>query len=181
MRAVPRAASGWPSESSGPSRGFPEQLFGAVMLGRLVNKADFERLLGARPWARSAHFAVHHVPTAPQRTQVPVKRSANRAAAGELSTAPAPICPPPVDDLPTACWLGCVVPKRHARRSVTRSLLKRQMHGAFERHEVKLPRGLWLVRLRQPFPLTAFPSAASQALRLAARTELDHLLTQARR
>ena len=48
-------------------------------------------------------------------------------------------------------WLGCVVPKRHARRAVTRSLLKRQIRGAFDRHAAALAGGLWLVRLRAPF------------------------------
>ena len=151
------------------------------MPARLVNKADFERLLGARPWARSAHFAVHHLPAAPR---VPLPAARHRAlvvVSTELSTAPALVCPPPVDDLPTAHWLGCVVPKRHARRAVTRSLLKRQVHGAFGRHAATLPMGLWLVRLRQAFPVASFPSARSEALRLAARSELDALLAQARR
>lgn len=85
-----------------------------------------------------------------------------------------------MDDLPTSCWLGCVVPKRHARRSVTRSLLKRQVRGAFQRAEDRLPAGLWLVRLRQPFAVRLFPSAASAALSTAARLELDQLLAQKR-
>lgn len=151
------------------------------MPARLVNKADFERLLGARTWARSAHFAVHHLPAAPAVPPAVARKQAQAALSTELSTALAPTCPPPVDDLPTARWLGCVVPKRHARRSVTRSLIKRQVRGAFERHAAGLPLGLWLVRLRQPFPVAAFPSAASEALRAAARTELDSLLSQARR
>jgi ribonuclease P protein component len=37
------------------------------------------------------------------------------------------------------------------------------------------------VRLRQPFALTTFPSAASQALREAARGELDRLFQKAAR
>ncbi|MDO9072090.1 MAG: ribonuclease P protein component [Rubrivivax sp.] len=147
------------------------------MPNRLVNKADFERLLGARPWARSAHFAVHHVSAAPLRPIRPTKA----VEADKLSTGPAPSCPPPVDDLPTAWWLGCVVPKRHARRAVTRSLLKRQVRGAFERHEAALPQGLWLVRLRQAFAVAEFPSARSAALQLAARTELDQLFTRTAR
>lgn len=83
-----------------------------------------------------------------------------------------------MDDLPTAWWLGCVVPKRHARRAVTRSLLKRQVRGAFERHGAALPRGMWLVRLRQAFALAEFPSARSVALQRAARSELDQLFTR---
>lgn len=76
-------------------------------------------------------------------------------------------------------WAGCVVPKRHARRSVTRSLLKRQIRAALARHAAALPQGLWLVRLKSPFVPAQFPSAASDALRLAARNELDVLLARA--
>lgn len=151
------------------------------MPARLVNKADFERLLGSRPWARSAHFAVHHLPVSPRVPVPAARRSVQELLCTELSTAPAPVCAPPVDDLPTAHWLGCVVPKRHARRAVTRSLLKRQVRGAFTRHADALPWGLWVVRLRQAFPVAEFPSACSEALRVAAGSELDGLLTQARR
>lgn len=84
-----------------------------------------------------------------------------------------------MDDLPGGHWLGCVVPKRHARRSVTRSLLKRQIRSALTRHAPHLPPGLWLVRLRQPFTPKQFPSAASSALRDAAQAELEQLLAKA--
>jgi len=139
---------------------------------RLVNKADFERLLGARHWARSAHFAVHHLPEPATRT---VWRLAENGG-GKLSTDLAPTHPQPVDSSPEEQWIGCVVPKRHAKRAVTRNLLKRQVRGAFERHAAALPAGLWLVRLRQPFPVAEFPSARSEALARAACQELDGLL-----
>lgn len=78
-------------------------------------------------------------------------------------------------------WFGAVVPKRHARRSVTRSLLKRQIRAALTRHAAALPPGLWLVRLRTSFATQQFPSAASAALRAAAQLELDGLLARAGR
>jgi len=80
---------------------------------------------------------------------------------------------------PAGRWLGCVVPKRHARRAVTRSLLKRQIRGAFQRHAAGLPAGLWLVRLRAPFAAAEFVSASSPRLAVAAHDELDRLLTRA--
>ena len=86
---------------------------------------------------------------------------------------------------PAALWLGVVVPKRHARRAVTRSLLKRQMRSAVVRAAAASPLasglrpGLWVMRLRAPFASQAFPSAASDALRDAARAELDALLDRA--
>jgi len=72
-----------------------------------------------------------------------------------------------------------VVPKRHARRSVMRSLIKRQIRSAFQRNAQTLPAGQWLVRLRAPFAKTEFVSAASTRLAKAARVELDQLLARA--
>jgi len=145
------------------------------MIGRLVQKADFERALATPVRSRSVHFAVHHVAAGP----TPPHRPARAAACTELSTAPAPICPQAVDDPLSGHWIGCVVPKRHARRAVTRSLLKRQIRGMFSQHACHLPAGQWLVRLRQPFATAKFVSASSEALRRAARDELDGLLARA--
>lgn len=75
--------------------------------------------------------------------------------------------------------MGCVVPKRHARRSVTRSLLKRQIRSAMQRHAAALAPGQWLVRLRSPFAPALFVSASSTRLAEAARLELDQLLARA--
>jgi ribonuclease P protein component len=77
---------------------------------------------------------------------------------------------------PTGLWLGTVVPKRHARRAVTRSLLKRQMRAAVLAHADSMAPGLWVVRLRSGFDRTRFASAASTVLAGAARNELDRLL-----
>lgn len=75
-----------------------------------------------------------------------------------------------------------MVPKRHARRAVTRSLLKRLMRTVMQRVIVDradrpdaLPRGLWVLRLKAPFDVRQFPSAASDALRSSARDELHRL------
>ena len=88
-----------------------------------------------------------------------------------------------MDDLPRsapdAVWLGAVVPKRHARRSVTRTLLKRQIRSAVAGQQVALAAGLWVVRLRAPFDRAVFVSAASDALRQAARDELQQLMASA--
>ena len=106
------------------------------------------------------------------------------------------------------------MPKRNARRAVTRSLLKRQMRNAVLRRidpsasasaagataamvaavpveapspavadaaTASLRAGLWVVRLRAPFDRSRYPSAASDALRVAARAELDAVLRRAAR
>lgn len=68
------------------------------------------------------------------------------------------------------------MPKRLARRAVTRNLLRRQIRAAVECHLATLPPGLWLVRLRSGFDRASFVSAASEPLRRAARAELDQAL-----
>jgi ribonuclease P protein component len=145
------------------------------MIGRLVQKADFERALATPARSRSAHFAVHHVAAGP----IPTYQPAAAPDFIELSTAVAPVWPQPVDSSFCGHWIGCVVPKRHARRAVTRSLLKRQIRSVFVQHAKRLPAGQWLVRLRQPFSPVQFVSASSDALRLAARDELNGLLARA--
>ena len=148
-------------------------------MGRLVVSADFERVLGSRSRASTLHFAVHHLPT----PEVAPAAVARQPAARKLSTISGRIGDLPVDDLPDepSRRLGVVVPKRHARRAVTRSLLKRQIYAAGGRHAASLARGLWIVRLRAPFDRTRFVSATSAALREVARAELEDLFLAASR
>jgi ribonuclease P protein component len=150
-------------------------------LGRLLQSADFERVLAVPPCSRSAHFAVHHLAARPS---LPA-RGRRKAAHKDLSTGGAPVCAQPVDDSPSGWWLGTVVPKRHARRSVTRNLIKRQIRAAMaasvSAHEPPLAHGLWVVRLRTAFDPKLWPSAASAALRQAARAELAQMLERAAR
>ena len=80
---------------------------------------------------------------------------------------------------PAGLWFGAVVPKRHARRAVTRTLLKRQIRSVIGARAEALIGGLWVVRLRAPFDKARFPSAASDALRVCAREELERLLDAA--
>ncbi len=156
------------------------------MIGRIERSADFERVLGQPSRARSKHFAVHHLMAAPS---LPGPAFSTRKA--ELSTGQAPLTHSPVDDsvpaagdtpLPAAVqappdgqWLGCVVPKRHARRAVTRSLIKRQIRAVFADAAGLLPPGLWVVRLRMPVDRKQFPSAASEPLKALVRAELLQL------
>ncbi len=97
----------------------------------------------------------------------------------ELSTEVEQLSAQAVDDSPQAVWFGCVVPKRHAKRAVTRNLIKRQIRAVVTARAGVLPPGLWLVRLRTPFAKEQFVSAASDALREAARSELQQLFARA--
>jgi ribonuclease P protein component len=148
---------------------------------RIVKSVDFERVLRGRSRAATAHFAVHHLQASPQVSAQPRPQPAHT----ELSTTDGTTGARPVDDLgegdpkPDRCWLGAVVPKRHARRAVTRSLIKRQIYAVAEQHRDGLALGLWIVRLRAPFDKATFPSAASDALRKGARAELESLFATA--
>ena len=140
------------------------------MIGRLLHKSDFERLLAVPPCSRSAHFAVHYLQARPG--------TPGKPAAAKLCTDAAPVPDDTVDNFPEAYWLGSVVPKRHARLAVTRNMLRRQVRAALERNAGRLRPGLWLVRLRQPFARSTFVSGDSLALRAAASTELDRLFAR---
>jgi ribonuclease P protein component len=150
------------------------------MIGKLQRPVDFERVLGRQSRARSAHFALHHLSANPAPSAWHAAKL--RTASAELSTGDSqPVHKPVEHDPPVApegCWVGIVVPKRHAKRSVTRQLLKRQIRAAFAERP-GMPPGLWVVRLRSPFDRQKFPSAASDALRAAARAELAQLLDRA--
>jgi ribonuclease P protein component len=153
----------------------------AAKVSRLVVKSDFEALLGSPARKRSAHFVIHHLEGWAATSAKPQRQ----AKAEKLSTDGTQLVQTPVDDLSTAgleagpqvrLWLGCVVPKRHAKRAVTRNLLKRQMRQAFQSQADSLPPGRWLMRMNRGFAITQFRSAASEALRLAAAQELHKLL-----
>lgn len=149
------------------------------MIARIVRSADFEHVLRTRKHSSSPHFAVHHVVEAPWRA-----KKAEQTLGGpdlsmeQLAAAKSiPAVPPPTFSVNV--WLGCVVPKRYARRSVTRNLLKRQMRAAVAAHAAVLSGGFWVVRLRASFDRTQYVSAASDELRRSAREELDGLIAGA--
>jgi ribonuclease P protein component len=150
------------------------------MIGRILRSADFERVLGRPSRLRSPHFAIHHLAEAPSSPAKPRHLRADASAAqaelstedGELSTVVAQVAPTVVD----GTWLGAIVPKRNAKRAVTRNLLKRQIRAAFAARHTTLPPGLWVVRLRAPIDRKQFVSAASDALRTAVREELAQLM-----
>ena len=153
------------------------------MTGRITRAEDFERVLRSSSQARSPHFAVHHLALAPSRP----KKASSKALGPQLSTGCGGESLNAVDETSpqgsktetlTGSWLGMVVPKRHAKRAVTRTLLKRQIKVAMAR-QVQVPPGLWVVRLRAPFDRAVYISAASDALAEAARDELSQVLMSA--
>jgi ribonuclease P protein component len=77
----------------------------------------------------------------------------------------------PVPDV----WFGAMVPKRWAKRAVTRNLIKRQIYQLAAEREPVLPQRAHVVRLRAAFDRKCFVSASSKALKAAVRAELQQL------
>ena len=75
--------------------------------------------------------------------------------------------------------VGALVPKRWAKRAVTRNTIKRQIYHVSLLFEPQLAPGAHVVRLRSAFDTKLFPSAASVPLRAALRQELIGLFGQA--
>ena len=121
----------------------------------LGQPASFQAALSSKPVARTEHFVLHHA---------------------QLSTAGLDDVNPPVDD---RLQVGLVVPKRHAKRSVTRNLIKRQARSAFDARAAAMTGGNWVLRLRAPFDAKLFSSASSVALSVSVRNELGRLFQAA--
>jgi ribonuclease P protein component len=176
------------------------------LLGRIVRPADYVRVLATPMRLRSPHFAVHHLDGRPLPLKRPMSSDGSAAQAEpvlaalqqghapvtgslstELSTTLVVSLTDHVDDSPQALvaqhgpvhWVGLVVPKRHAKRAVTRTLIKRQIRNAAAACSAQLEPGLWVVRQRSPFDPKQYPSAASDALKEAARAELRALFERA--
>ncbi|TAK87292.1 MAG: hypothetical protein EPO09_18900 [Aquabacterium sp.] len=158
-----------------------------------LKAADFQRALGSRPVSRTPHFVLHLLPRVPQVLSRPAE--AQLAESAKLSTGEGAGTHALVDDFAAdislselsggqVSWrLGLVLPKKQAKRSVTRSLMRHQAREALRRYApAVMAQGRygaevdgWVVRLRAPFDRTQFPSAASEALKVAVRQELDEL------
>ncbi|RZI67767.1 MAG: ribonuclease P protein component [Variovorax sp.] len=130
---------------------------------RLKTKAQFEAAMAGGTVSRTAHFVLHRAaPPAP--TESPGPASSGRQALFAVHEAS----------------IGAVVPKRWAKRAVTRNGIKRQIYNVSASFEATLPRMAHVVRLRSDFARAQFPSAWSDALKVSVRAELQQLFAQAR-
>ena len=121
--------------------------------------------MSAQTAARTAHFALH---MAPLDLTVPANPSSPTACQPLAMLA----------GLAGGC-LGVVVPKRWAKRAVTRNTIKRQVFSVSQAFEPDLPVAAYVVRLRSGFDRGRFPSATSEPLKAALRLELQQLFQDA--
>ncbi len=124
---------------------------------RLKSRPQFQAVLAGSILARTSHFALHRV-------ALPASR-----ADDTCQTLFA------VDDV----WLGAMVPKRWAKRAVTRNTIKRQVYTVSQDFESSLSHAAHVVRLRNGFDRQKFVSATSDALKAEVRGELQQLFAHA--
>lgn len=75
-------------------------------------------------------------------------------------------------------WIGVLLPKRWAKRAVTRNAIRRQIYETARLRAQALPQAALVVRLRTAFSRQVFLSATSDALKRAVRVELEQLYAQ---
>lgn len=132
---------------------------------RLKTRPQYQAALAGKTLSKTAHFVLHGCALAQPSSVTPADGQERAQALFSC-----------VD-----IWLGAMVPKRWAKRAATRNLIKRQIYAiSAERHEV-LAQGAHVVRLRSGFSTRDFPSAASDALKLAVRQELVQLFASPQR
>ena len=141
---------------------------------RLKTRPQFQAVLAAGTVSRTAHFALHRL-SLPAAGAQPATGPDSSPQAGQsqalFAVAPAQAGP----------WLGAMVPKRWARRAVTRNAIKRQIYAVADLHAAQLPAAAHVVRLRSTFDRKQFISPSSDVLKQAVRAELVQLFARAQK
>ena len=128
--------------------------------------------------SRTPHFALHRValqpnsePSSAPKAAANSQEMASQAGSQDLSK---PLFA--VQDT----WLGVIVPKRWAKRAVTRNTIKRQIYAVSTASGCAMPVAAHVVRLRAGFDRAEFVSATSDKLKIAIRAELQQLFSGAK-
>ena len=131
---------------------------------RLKTRPQFQAALAGGTVSRTPHFALH---------RLSLTEPGASAANPPSNATHVPLFHP--QDV----WLGAMVPKRWARRAVTRNAIKRQIYAISQQFEVQMPCAAHVVRLRSGFDRQQFISATSPLLKQAVRLELEQLFERA--
>ncbi|WP_295849681.1 ribonuclease P protein component [uncultured Xylophilus sp.] len=141
---------------------------------RLKTRPQFQAAMAGGIVSRTPHFALHRLGF----DRLPAVEAAHNAGTGDSSTRAAARPLFPTTDV---VWLGAMVPKRWARRAVTRNTIKRQIYTVGGAAHAQLPQAAYVVRLRTAFDRKQFVSATSDVLKQAVRAELQQLLARVAR
>jgi len=127
--------------------------------------------------SRTPHFVLHRAPLAapsdPSEASIPTTGAVGAVAVSGAGRAK--VLFPVLDE----AWVGAVVPKRWAKRAVTRNGIRRQIYAVSASYASRLPAAAHVVRLRMDFARAEFPSAWSDALKSSVRRELLQLFERA--
>ena len=134
---------------------------------RLRTRSQFQAVLSGITLARTPHFALHRV--ALVGTETLPHAEAHEAPVNTMTQ---------LFDIPEV-WMGAMVPKRWARRAVTRNTIKRQIYSVSSAVEASLPVAAHVVRLRASFQREHFKSATSDVLKRTVRQEIEQLFSKA--
>lgn len=131
--------------------------------------------------SRTAHFALHRAeldaPQAPVTGPEP-ERAASERRSPVSATGPGSAGSQVLFAVREP-WIGALIPKRWAKRAVTRNTIKRQIYAVSQSFETQLPAAAHVVRLRAGFDRARFISATSDVLKQAVRAELQELFARA--
>ncbi len=147
---------------------------------RLRTRSQFQAVLNGTTVARTAHFALHKIAVHegddlqdqhPQKNNLPLARLLDDHAKVVQKTIGTGMTMFSGDD----AWIGALVPKRWAKRAVTRNAIKRQIYSVSAATESLVGSAAYVVRLRNQFDKKQFPSASSGALKELVSQELVSL------
>lgn len=131
---------------------------------RLKTRSQFQAVLAGSVVAKTAHFSLHCNGLHAQAPRADVEK-----ITGDKSQVVALF---PVQSV----WMGAMVPKRWAKRAVTRNAIKRQIYAVSADFSHIFPKVAFVVRLRKEFPRQEFFSATSSHLKKAVRAEIVALV-----
>ena len=131
---------------------------------RLQTRTQFQAVLAGAIIAKTTHFALHR--------NTLDARPVQAESGGPVDAAISAKSLFPVQDT----WLGAMVPKRWAKRAVTRNAIKRQIYTVSADFSHQYPQAAFVVRLRRDFSRKEFISASSEPLKQAVRAEILALM-----
>ena len=143
---------------------------------RLKTRAQFQAAMAGGTVSRTTHFALHRLPLG-----AGMVGDAAASGPGLARAAHEPQALFPMGGAAPTPWLGAMVPKRWARRAVTRNAIRRQIYAVAQESAQQLAPAAHVVRLRAAFDRQHFVSASSDALKQALRAELRALFACAAR